>query len=80
MGNEPKITEQKKRGRPPKKKNEELLAAQGESRMLRVIDTPRQDRLLRKLQAEWGLSESEHVRRALDDYLRLLVERGELKE
>jgi len=48
------------------------------SKMLRVIVTPRQERLLSKLRTEWGLSESEHVRRALDSYLDRLISSGEL--
>jgi hypothetical protein len=47
-------------------------------RMLRVLITPRQDRLLRILQREWGLPESEHVRRALDAYLDALLASGDL--
>jgi hypothetical protein len=46
--------------------------------MMRVIITPRQERLLTKLRVEWGLSESEHVRRALDDYLDGLIAKREL--
>jgi hypothetical protein len=46
--------------------------------MLRVLITPRQDRLLRLLQKEWGLPESEHVRRALDSYLDSLLASGDL--
>lgn len=48
------------------------------SKMIRVIITPRQERLLTKLRLEWGMSESEHVRRALDDYLDTLILKGEL--
>jgi len=48
------------------------------ARMLKMHLTPRQNRLLRKLKAEWGMSVSEHVRRAIDDYLRELLDRGEL--
>ena len=54
-------------------------AEQKKARMMRVILSPRQDRLLKKLKAE-GVSESEHVRRALDDYFRMLIDRGELKD
>ena len=79
MGDEPIVTEKKRRGRPPKKKDD-AAEIKGQERMMRVIITPRQDRLLRKLRSEWGLSESEHIRRALDDYLRVLIERGDFKE
>ena len=48
------------------------------NRMLRILITPRQDRLLRILQREWGLPESEHVRRALDSYLDGLLASGDL--
>ncbi len=51
-----------------------------QSRMARVILTPRQDRLLRKLRAEWGLSESEHIRRAIDLYLDGLLASGEITD
>jgi len=50
------------------------------SRMLRVMLTPRQDKLLQKLKLEQGMSESEHVRRAIDEYLRKLIKNGELQE
>lgn len=48
------------------------------TKLMRVIVTPRQERLLSKLRTEWGLSESEHVRRALDMYLDGLLAKGEL--
>lgn len=48
------------------------------TKLLRVIITPRQQRLLAKLRTEWGMSESEHVRRALDSYLDGLITKGEL--
>ena len=48
------------------------------SKMLRVIITPRQERLFSQIREEIGGSESEHVRRALDDYLDKLIARGEL--
>ena len=50
------------------------------SRLLRILCTPRQDRLLKELREQHGNSESEHVRRAIDMYLDLMVERGELKD
>lgn len=62
--------EGRKRGRPK--------GTAKQTRMLRVMITPRQDRLLRKLQQEWGLPESEHVRRALDGYLDTLLASGDL--
>jgi len=61
----------KKRGRPKG-------TGSANSKMLRVIVTPRQERLLSILRTEWGMSESEHVRRALDKYLDELITRGEL--
>ena len=63
-------TEGRKRGRPK--------GTGKQQRMLRVLITPRQDRLLRLLQKEWGLPESEHVRRALDSYLDSLLASGDL--
>ena len=62
--------EGRKRGRPK--------GTGKQQRMLRVLITPRQDRLLRLLQKEWGLPESEHVRRALDSYLDSLLTSGDL--
>ena len=62
--------EGRKRGRPK--------STAKQVRMLRIMITPRQDRLLRKLQQEWGLPESEHVRRALDAYLDVLLTSGDL--
>ena len=53
-------------------------SANAETKMLRVIATPRQSRLLAHLRATWGMSESEHVRRALDKYLDELLASGEL--
>lgn len=48
------------------------------TRLLRVLITPRQDRLLTKLRLENGMSESEYVRRAIDDLIDKLMARGEL--
>jgi hypothetical protein len=62
--------EGRKRGRPK--------GSGKQQRMLRVLITPRQDRLLKILQKEWGLPESEHVRRALDAYLDGLLTSGDL--
>ena len=50
------------------------------ARMLKLYLTPRQQRLLKKLKADWGMSVSEHVRRAIDLYLDGLVDRGDLKD
>lgn len=62
--------EGRKRGRPK--------GTGKQQRMLRVLITPRQDRLLHVLQQEWGLPESEHVRRALDIYLDSLLASGDI--
>ena len=62
--------EGRKRGRPK--------GTGKQQRLLRVLITPRQDRLLHILQQEWGLPESEHVRRALDMYLDSLLASGDL--
>jgi len=62
---------EKKRGRPKG-------TGSINKKMLRVIVTPRQERLLAKLRTSWGLSESEHVRRALDVYLDALLAKGDL--
>lgn len=66
------MTESKKKaGRP-------VGSGSANQKLLRVLCTPRQERLLAVLRTEMGLSESEHVRRALDNYLDLLISRGEL--
>lgn len=71
---------QKRRGRPPKKAVEDLQSAPGASRMLRVIAPPRMDSLLRQMQAKFGYSESEIVRRALDTYLQSFIDKGDIKD
>lgn len=71
MRNEESETKQEKKGRP-------IGTGNANKKLMRVIITPRQERLLSKLRNEWGMSESEHVRRALDHYLDNLIERGEL--
>ena len=53
-------------------------SANADTKMLRVIITPRQARLLALLRSTWGMSESEHARRALDKYLDELLATGEL--
>lgn len=70
----------KRRGRPPKKDPAELKSAPGESRMLRVIAPPRIDSLLRQMQSKFGYSESEIVRRALDQYLETFITKGDIKD
>jgi hypothetical protein len=52
----------KKKGRPAGKKS-------ASTKMLRVIITPRQERIFDQIRREIGGTESEHVRRALDDYI-----------
>jgi hypothetical protein len=74
MGKEPVITEQKRRGRPPKEKKE------GEAKMLRVIATPRQALLLGKIQKKFGMTDSEHLRRALDAYIKGFLDNKDIKE
>ena len=49
-------------------------------RLLRMYLTPRQKRLLTKLKSEWGMTVSEHVRRAIDDYLDRIILKGDLKD
>lgn len=71
MGNEEIKLKNEKKGRP-------TGTGSANKKILRVIITPRQERLLSKLRNEWGMSESEHVRRALDDYLDRLIDKGEL--
>ena len=51
-----------------------------EKRMLKVCLTPRQDRLTRRMKKEWGMSASETVRRALDEYFDRLIARGDLND
>lgn len=62
----------------PKTKGRPKGTGSANSKMLRVIITPRQERLFSQIREEIGGSESEHVRRALDDYLDKLIARGEL--
>jgi hypothetical protein len=71
----PDLTEEemKKQSDVIKKKN---LA----DRLLRMYLTPRQKRLLTKLKQEWGMTVSEHVRRAIDIYLDGLIAKGDLKD
>ena len=64
----------KKRGRPFSNPDEKMV------RMLRILITARQDRLLKKLMSGFGMSEAEHVRRSLDDYLAKQIKQGTLKE
>lgn len=71
MGNEEIKPKNEKKGRP-------AGTGSANKKLLRVIITPRQERLLSILRNEWGMSESEHVRRALDDYLDRLIDKGEL--
>lgn len=73
MGSDELETKQGKKGRP-------VGSGNANKKLMRVIITPRQERLLSKLRNEWGMSESEHVRRALDDYLDNLIEKGELAD
>ena len=49
-------------------------------RLLRMYLTPRQKRLLVRLKQEWGMTVSEHVRRAIDLYLDGLIAKGDLKD
>jgi len=63
----------------PKPKGRPKKTGAATAKMMRVIITPRQQRLLDQLRSsEIGMSESEHVRRAIDDYLDKLITRGEL--
>lgn len=48
------------------------------NKILRVIITPRQERLLDQIRREWGMSPSETTRRALDNFLDAQIEKGEL--
>jgi hypothetical protein len=74
MGKEPTTTEPKRRGRPPKEKKA------GESRMVRVIITARQATLLEKIQKKFSMSDSEHMRRALDAYIKSFLDNKDIKE
>jgi len=47
-------------------------------KLLRVLLTPRQERLLTQVRVENGISESEFCRRALDDLFDKMEARGEL--
>lgn len=63
------------------KANKKAQRSRGMSaRLLKMYLTPRQDRLLRKLKKEWGMSVSEHVRRSIDLYLDGLITKGDLKD
>jgi hypothetical protein len=59
--------------------NRRLGERKANTRMLRVLVTPRQDKFLTQLR-EAGSTEAEHVRRALDEYFDRLIEKGRLKE
>jgi hypothetical protein len=62
----------------PKSKGRPKGTGSANTKMLRVFISPRQERLFAQIREEIGGSESEHVRRALDDYLDKLIARGEL--
>jgi len=59
--------------------NRRLGDRKANTRMLRVLITPQQDKFLTQLRKA-GSTESEHVRRALDQYFDHLLEKGRLKE
>lgn len=52
----------------------------GPGKLLRVLLTPRQERLLTQVRVENGISESEFCRRALDDLFDKMEARGELMD
>lgn len=64
----------------PKKTNasKKLGDRKSNTRLLRVLITPQQDYYLTLLRDQ-GYTESEHVRRALDDYFSKMVKDGQLK-
>lgn len=64
----------------PKKTNasKKLGDRKSNTRLLRVLITPQQDAYLTLLRDQ-GYTESEHVRRALDDYFSKMVKEGQLK-
>lgn len=64
----------------PKKTNalKKLGDRKSNTRLLRVLITPQQDSYLTLLRDQ-GYTESEHVRRALDDYFSKMVKDGQLK-
>ena len=64
----------------PKKTNasKRLGERKSNTRLLRVLITPQQDSYLTLLRDQ-GYTESEHVRRALDEYFSKMVKDGQLK-
>ena len=48
------------------------------NRILRVPLTPRMDRLLEIIRSDWGMSNAETARRALDSWLDEQIRRGDL--
>ena len=52
--------------------------AGAQPQIIRLYLYPRQHKLLMKLKREWGMSISEHIRRAIDPYLDTLIENGDL--
>jgi hypothetical protein len=64
----------------PKKTNasKKLGMRKSNTRLLRVLITPQQDVYLNQLRDQ-GYTESEHVRRALDDYFSKMLKDGQLK-
>ena len=65
----------KKDGTPRKKAGKPAggVTATASQKLLRVLVTPRQEFLLAELRKIEGMSESEHVRRAIDDYLKEMI-------
>ncbi len=74
----PEKVEEKKKSRPIGR-TPGTGTSSAQIRLLRCNLTPRQDRMLVKIREQIGMSESEAVRRALDDYFDKLIARGELE-
>jgi hypothetical protein len=63
----------------PKPKGRPKGTGTANQKMMRVLITPRQERLFAQLRkSDQGLSLSEHVRRALDDYIDKKIAQGVL--
>jgi len=64
--------------KPPKSPGRPVGTGTKPGKLLRVLLTPRQERLMTQLRVVNGISESEATRSALNDYFDKLEGRGEL--
>lgn len=66
--------------KPEKKKGRPFGTGTGNTKMLRTLITPRHEKLLAKLRESTNTPESEHVRRAIEMYLKKLIKAGQLQD